>query len=204
MEFDEIIEKNQYKSYGIKKGNSEILLTKTGQDAELRGYKDKYIKIATALNEKYGITVIVASNHFTGTDPLFDDLDIVLEYIRKQNFESYNIRYFGYSNGAIIGAYYGYLHPEIKEMLLVNGPIKTNLEKFVKGLTNFPRKITLVYGEKDFSYKYLPFIYPSLNSNKTLEIVPDADHHFEGLEEVFNNLPEQYLYNELDITKTSR
>jgi len=204
MEFDETIVKDKYKYYGIKRGNREILLIKIGQDAELKGFKDKYIKIATSLNEKFGITVIVASNHFTGNDPLFGDIAIVEKYAKKNNFESYNLKFFGYSNGAMIGTYYGYLHPEIKEMLLVNGPIKTNIEMFIKGLINFSGKIVLVYGEEDFSYKYLPFIYPSLIQNKKLETIPLADHHFEGLEDIFEKLPEIHLYNELNRTKTSR
>ena len=62
----------------------------------------------------------------------------------------------------------------------------------------------LVYGEEDFSYKYLPFIYPSLIQNKKLETIPLADHHFKGLEDIFEKLPEIHLYNELDRTKTSR
>lgn len=204
MEFDEIIVKSDEQSYGIVKGSSEILLIKTGQDAELKGYHDKYIKIAKSLNEKYGISVIVASNHFTGTDPLFDDIEIVEKYARENNFENYNLKFFGYSNGAIVGTYYGYLHPEIKEMLLINGPVKTNIKKYIRGLVNFSGNITLVYGEEDFSYKYLPFIYPSLNKEKVLEIFPNADHHFEGLDDEFNALPEKYLYCSLELDKNSR
>jgi len=204
MEFDEIIVKSDEQSYGIVKGSSEILLIKTGQDAELKGYHDKYIKIAKSLNEKYGISVIVASNHFTGTDPLFDDIEIVEKYARENNFENYNLKFFGYSNGAIVGTYYGYLHPEIKEMLLINGPVKTNIKKYIRGLVNFSGNITLVYGEEDFSYKYLPFIYPSLNKEKVLEIFPNADHHFEGLDDEFNALPEKYLYSSLELDKNSR
>ena len=109
--------------YGIIKGNEIIVFIKAGQDGTMYGYQNKYLKIANSINKKYGYTVICSSNPFDGTNPLDNAMKVIKDYCNEQQIEKYKIYYMGHSNGALIGAWFGINYPEIKRMLLVNGPI---------------------------------------------------------------------------------
>ena len=109
--------------YGIIKGNEIIVFIKAGQDGTIYGYQNKYLKIANSINKKYGYTVICSSNPFDGTNPLDNAMKVIKDYCNEQQIEKYKIYYMGHSNGALIGAWFGIKYPEIKRMLLVNGPI---------------------------------------------------------------------------------
>ena len=208
MDFDKIIEKdfNGIKmSYAYIYGNEKILLIKVGQDGTLRGKNDKYIKIGNRLKERYGISVIVASNHFTGSDNLGFDIKTVKDYIEEQRFLSYELNFMGYSNGALVGAWYGYKYPEIKNMLLVNAPLSKQFYNTMDGIKNYNgNSLTCVYGSLDTSYMMASFMLPKLNDKLNLEIVHGADHHFTGLEEELLSLPENYLFSNLEQKKGSR
>ena len=107
--------------YGIVEGNNTIVFIKAGQNGSLYGYQNKYIRMANNLNKKYGCSVICSSNPFDGENPLDNAMEIIEEYAKK--FDDYKIYYLGYSNGALIGAWYGINYPKIKRMALVNGPL---------------------------------------------------------------------------------
>ena len=199
MEFDKI-EKSNFlgieMEYGFVYGNEIIFLIKVGQDGLLKGYDDKYINLAHELNQKYGFSIIVSSNHFTGPDPLGNAMDIIKKYQNERNFNNSEIYYMGYSNGGLIGAWYLYKHPEIKNALLVNAPIMTNLKMFINGLDKFDGdKLVLVYGDKDFSYKNIPFLLPKLHDKISLEIIKGADHYFANYDKEFHDLSEKYLFD---------
>lgn len=204
MEFDKIVKSNFNDiemEYGFILGNEIIFLIKVGQDAILKGYNDKYIKIAKNINEKYGFTIVVSSNHFTGLDPLSSAIDVINDYRKKMNYEENEIYYMGYSNGGLVGAWYLHKHKEITKAMLVNAPIKTNLKAFIYGIHKFAGdKLTLVYGDKDFSYEFTTLLTPFLKDNIHLEIEDGADHHFTNLEDRFQILPEKYLFNNLDLS----
>ena len=50
--------------YGILHGNEEIVFIKVGADGSIRGYQDKYLKMAHRVHERLGATVICASNPY--------------------------------------------------------------------------------------------------------------------------------------------
>ena len=91
--------------YGIVEGNNTIVFIKVGQDGSLYGYHNKYIKMAKRLNQKYGCSVICSSNPFDGNNPLDNAMEVIEDYAKK--FDDYKIYYLGYSNGALIGAWFG-------------------------------------------------------------------------------------------------
>ena len=111
----------------IIEGNNIIVFIKAGQDGSLYGYQNKYIKMARRLNKKYGCSVICSSNPFDGNNPLDNAMEIIEDYAKI--FDNYKIYYLGYSNGALIGAWFGVKYPKIKRMALVNGPLMYNFHK---------------------------------------------------------------------------
>lgn len=198
MKYDEILKK-EFKDiaiieYGIIKGNSTIVFIKAGQDGSIYGYENKYLTIAKKLNEKYGYTVISSSNPFDGNNPLDHDMNVVKEYCVNNNIVDYKVYYMGQSNGARIGISWGYQHPEIKKLLLINSPIFINWHILKNGIIESNnQEMILVYGDKDNSYRYVELIEPLLNENKKLVIVNGADHNFVNMLDEFIDLPIKYF-----------
>ena len=91
--------------YGIMNGNSTIVFIKPGLDGSLYGYENKYVRMAKRINKKYGCSVICSSNPSDEMNPLDNAFEVIEEYAKK--FSDYKVYYLGYSNGALIGAWYG-------------------------------------------------------------------------------------------------
>lgn len=183
--------------YGIVEGNNTIVFIKTGQNGSLYGYQNKYIKMARRLNDKYGCSVVCSSNPFDGNNPLDNAMAIIEDYARK--FDDYKIYYLGYSNGALIGAWFGVKYPKIKRMALVNGPLMYNLHKTKEGALSFKgESINFIYGEYDQSIGYIELLKSIENDKIKVFVEEGQDHHFSKDEEIFQQIPEKYLfYDEL-------
>lgn len=196
LRFDFEIKKefnNTMIEYGIINGDNTIVLVKAGQNGSLYGYRNKYIKLAKKLNKKYGCTVICSSNPFDGRNPLDNAMEIIEDYTKK--FDVYQIYYLGFSNGALIGAWFGSKYPKIRRMALVNMPLTYEYHKTQDGVRMFNgEKVTLIYGSKDPSIEYTDLIVPIINDKIELEIIKDQDHHFSKSKKVFQSLPEKYLF----------
>ena len=194
MNFDKVLTreyKNEMIEYGIVYGDSKkVLLIKVGQGGSIYGYENKYLKIGAYMNEKYGVSVIVSSNPYDKTDSLGQAIELI-----EEEFEKASIYYMGNSNGAILGARFGCLYPQIKEMLLINGPLMINWPQTKKGVELFKgKKITFVYGSKDPSYRYVDLIRSLLVGDRVgLEIIEGADHNFKGMDVEFMELVEKCL-----------
>jgi dienelactone hydrolase len=183
--------------YGIIKGNNKVFFIKAGQDGSMYGYKNKYVKMAENINKKYGCTVIVASNPFDGNNPLDNAMDVIDEVMKDSNYEIY---YFGYSNGALIGAWFGTKYDKIKRMVLVNGPLMYNYHKTKQGALDFKGdRITFVYGEYDQSIQYTNLLSSIVDDKIKLEIIKDEDHHFSNKDEDFQTIPEKYLFYDFEV-----
>lgn len=196
--FDEVVVR-QYNDniieYGIILGASErVLLIKTGQGGSIYGYNNKYLTLAWTIHEKYEVSVMVSSNPYDRTD----SLGKAIELLKERMTDSFEIYYMGVSNGAILGARYGYCYPEIKKMLLVNGPLMINWLQTKKGIERFRNeRVTFVYGSEDPSYDYRETIsLIQSESEVILVIVEGADHNFKGMENCYGRLVENYLLNE--------
>ena len=179
--------------YGIVEGNSIIVFIKAGQNGSLYGYQNKYIKMAKRLNQKYGCSVICSSNPFDGNNPLDNAMTIIEDYAKR--FDDYKIYYLGYSNGALIGAWFGIKYPKIKRMALVNGPLMYNLHKTKEGALSFKgESINFIYGEYDQSIEYVELLKSIENNKIKLFIEEGQDHHFSKSEEDFQKIPDKYLF----------
>ena len=179
--------------YGIVEGNNIIVFIKAGQNGSPYGYQNKYIKMAKRLNQKYGCSVICSSNPFDGNNPLDNAMVIIEDYAKR--FDDYKIYYLGYSNGALIGAWFGVKYPKIKRMALVNGPLMYNLYKTKEGALSFKgESINFIYGEYDQSIGYVELLKSIENDKIKVFIEEGQDHHFSKSEEDFQKIPEKYLF----------
>ena len=179
--------------YGIVEGNNIIVFIKAGQDGSLYGYQNKYIKMARRLNKKYGCSVICSSNPFDGNNPLDNAMEIIEDYAKI--FDNYKIYYLGYSNGALIGAWFGVKYPKIKRMALVNGPLMYNFHKTKEGALSFNGDmISFIYGEYDQSIGYIDLLKNMENDKIKVFVEKGQDHHFSKSEESFQEIPEKYLF----------
>ena len=179
--------------YGIVEGNNIIVFIKTGQNGSLYGYQNKYIKMAKRLNKKYGCSVICSSNPFDGNNPLDNAMEVIEDYAKR--FDDFKIYYLGYSNGALIGAWFGIKYPKIKRMALINGPLMYNLYKTKEGALSFKgESINFIYGEYDQSIGYVELLKSIENDKIKVFIEEGQDHHFSKSEEDFQKIPEKYLF----------
>ena len=196
LKFDKEIHSNfndEIIDYGIVEGNNIIVFIKAGQDGSLYGYQNKYIKMARRLNKKYGCSVICSSNPFDGNNPLDNSMKIIEDYAKI--FDNYKIYYLGYSNGALIGAWFGVKYPKIKRMALVNGPLMYNFHKTKEGALSFNGDmISFIYGEYDQSIGYIDLLKNMENDKIKVFVEKGQDHHFSKSEESFQEIPEKYLF----------
>ena len=196
LKFDKEIHSNfndEIIDYGIVEGNNIIVFIKAGQDGSLYGYQNKYIKMARRLNKKYGCSVICSSNPFDGNNPLDNAMEIIEDYAKI--FDNYKIYYLGYSNGALIGAWFGVKYPKIKRMALVNGPLMYNFHKTKEGALSFNGDmISFIYGEYDQSIGCIDLLKNMENDKIKVFVEKGQDHHFSKSEESFQEIPEKYLF----------
>ena len=197
LKFDKIVKSNLEDiaiiEYGIIEGNNTIVFIKSGQNGSIYGYNNKYIKMAKRLNKKYKCTVICSSNPFDGNNPLDNAFTVIEKYTSK--FEDYKVYYLGFSNGALIGAYFGINYPKIKRMLLVNMPLIYDINLIKNNLNNFNNeKVTIVYGSLDYSINLLENIKDIKSNRVDIKVILNEDHYFSKDEEDFYSLTEKYLF----------
>lgn len=197
LKFDKIVKSSLEDitiiEYGIIEGNNTIVFIKSGQNGSIYGYNNKYIKMAKRLNKKYKCTVICSSNPFDGNNPLDNAFTVIEKYTSK--FEDYKVYYLGFSNGALIGAYFGINYPKIKRMLLVNMPLIYDINLIKNNLNNFNNeKVTIVYGSLDYSINLLENIKDIKSNRVDIKVILNEDHYFSKDEEDFYSLPEKYLF----------
>lgn len=197
LKFDKIVKSNLEDitviEYGIIEGNNTIVFIKSGQNGSIYGYNNKYIKMAKRLNKKYKCTVICSSNPFDGNNPLDNAFTVIEKYTSK--FEDYKVYYLGFSNGALIGAYFGINYPKIKRMLLVNMPLIYDINLIKNNLNNFNNeKVKIVYGSLDYSINLLENIKDIKSNRVDIKVILNEDHYFSKDEEDFYSLPEKYLF----------
>ena len=76
LNYDKVVRKKieaETINYGIISGNEKIVFIKVGADGNIKGYKNKYLKMAHRVHEKTGATVICASNPYTETEQISSD-----------------------------------------------------------------------------------------------------------------------------------
>jgi len=189
-------------NYGIIEGNNKIFLIKSGLNGSMFGYQYKYLNIATEINEKFGFTVICASNPDTYEkfdnycNPLVDAFNVIKSYVNEKGFDDYEVYYMGNSNGGYLGAMWGCLNSKIKMMLLVNTPLFKNVDLMNSRINNsLANKIVLIYGSLDPSIRNINFFDTFTNENVICEVIEGEDHNFSKGVYDFKKLPFEYLFS---------
>ena len=183
--------------YGWFEKDSDIFFVlKTGNNGSLRGYMDKYMRIAANTSEKFGVNAIIANNPENPDDNYSrSKMDIDLKFASKiaaeRNIKNYKVYYMGYSNSAQVAACNAHNYPEISRLLLLN-TVCHNEDKIFEGFNKFNgEKLFVVHGTED---DFLPTIQSiAVNSSyKNIKFTPieDADHQFIGMMDEFIGVSE--------------
>ena len=188
MIFDYVSQYDDRIEFGVIKGNSKIVFIKPGLGGSYLGYEEKYLKIAMRLHQNFGCSVICVSNPHDNKKHIDSDREIIEQYISDNNITHAELFYFGHSNGGIKGLELASSGISFCKMLLVNMPLMINLHKTKKYITEIPKtEIIAIYGEKDPSFSYTPFL-DGLFENVKISSFPQADHHFKGFLDEFISL----------------
>lgn len=177
---------------GCVLGNDKVVYIKAGMGGSHLGYEDKYLKIATRLHDKYDCSVICVSNPVPL--PISVDKKILCEFINVNGINNSEIFFFGHSNGGVKGLELAANGVAFKRMVLVNMPLMLNFHKTVQWINASPEtNIVAVYGEKDPSYQYIPFLQTKNFQNVEIVKIADADHNFKGMIKEFIVLADKVM-----------
>ena len=79
-------------------------------------------------------------------------------------------------------------------MVLINMPLMQNFHKTVNWIKLIPTtEMVTVYGQKDPSYSYIPFLECKNLSNVEIVKIQGADHNFRGMMSEFLELSDMLL-----------
>ena len=174
--------------YGIISENEKIVFIKVGADGNIKGYKNKYLKMAHRVHEKTGATVICASNPYIENGHVAADKEMILKVVNEMNFSEYTVSFFGPSDGAYHNLSLAQEISGVIKILCVN-PSSVNLDDLEKKLLKLSsiNKI-LVYGSKDDEYSSLLHLKELNCENLELITIDGADHEFKGMSEEYITL----------------
>ena len=178
--------------YGFISGDNRVVYIKSGMGGSYLGYEDKYLKIADRLHERCGCSVICVSNPVPL--PIDVDLAILNEFVKSLGCDNPEIYFFGHSNGCVKGLEIAAKGILFKRMVLINMPLMQNFHKTVNWIKLIPTtEMVTVYGQKDPSYSYIPFLECKNLSNVEIVKIQGADHNFRGMMSEFLELSDMLL-----------
>ena len=187
--------------YGIINGKFNIesshivVYIKAGLTGSIYGYENKYLKMAKNLNEKFGVSVFVASNPEGTGNSIGHGLQIIKNYCKERQVKQFNVYFVGVSNGDVQGLFAFEKNPLINKALLIGAPLNYNPDLIKKALINFNgEKLHLICGDKDPGFGLFK-LYSELENEKIIfTAFLNVDHVFSGNTELFIKLPEKYLF----------
>ena len=187
--------------YGIINGKFNIesshivVYIKAGLTGSIYGYENKYLKMAKNLNEKFGVSVFVASNPEGTGNSIGHGLKIIENYCKERQVKQFNVYFVGVSNGGVQGLFAFEKNPLINKALLIGAPLNYNPDLIKKALINFNgEKLHLICGDKDPGFGLFK-LYSELENEKIIfTAFLNVDHVFSGNTELFIKLPEKYLF----------
>ena len=143
-------------SIGYISGSERVLFIKTGQGGSIYGESDKYLNLAREINERYGMSIFVSATDCDSECIYQSEMELVKQKVRIEDYDMY---YLGVSKGGLIGIWYAKGSPVLRNILTVNAPLMINFySKSLPSIKALGDKLTMIYGDLDPSFKYLPFI----------------------------------------------
>ena len=168
-------------TYGILEGKDTLVFIKSGRGSDHRGYEDKYVRMAYRIHEATGCTVICSPNPMD-TESHGEDEAVIRDYARGAGWDSFDLRLFGGSNGAYQNLLLGARMPETTRVLCVNMPLMINYHRVTGALEALSHAAKIfVYGTRDPSLSYLPFLESKRLPHSRFLRIEGADHRFEGM-----------------------
>lgn len=182
---------NNFKFFQIENSNTTLAIF-TGVGGSVDGYNDKYVKIANNIIKKYNASVFIISvESWNVFDSILNEAKYYIDmYYKQLNIKDYSIYLMGTSAGATIILSQNYNWLNVKKVLAINPVIQFNYNKLINGIEKSIAITTVIMGEKDPSFMYLPLID---NKNKLLSCVTyeNVGHQFTEHFDLFLELPEK-------------
>ena len=174
--------------YGILYGNEKIVFIKVGADGSIRGYQDKYLKMAHRVHERLGATVICASNNteVDCADQVVADEAMIAKVAADCGFDDFEVYFVGTSDGGYQNLLLAKEIPQTVKILGIN-PSLSSVQDFVEKVQALPhvQKI-IVYGTKDDVYdECVPELQALECENLEILTVEGADHEFTDMVDEF-------------------
>lgn len=175
-------------SYGIVYGNEKIVFIKTGAGGNIRGYQDKYLKIARRIHQRLGATVICASNPYIEDGHEAADCAMISKVAADCGFMPYEVSFIGTSDGGYHNLLLAYQVPQTVKLLEINPSLITT-DGLVEQLQKIPQvKKVLVFGTEDDDFECVPLLQRLDCNNLEILTIEGADHDFTGMVEEFITL----------------
>lgn len=171
--------------YGLVCGNEKIVFIKTGADGSIRGYRDKYLKMAHRIHNRLGATVICASNPDADSEQVTADQTMICQVAKELGFARFMVYLVGVSDG---GYHNLLLAQKVSETVKLLG-INTSLideEDLAEKLREIPQiEKILVYGTEDYDFACVSMLQEMEGKNVKVVTVDGADHEFTGMVDAF-------------------
>jgi hypothetical protein len=183
LKYDKILSKTIGKekiNYGILYGNEKIVFIKVGADGSIRGYQDKYLKIAHRVHDRIGATVICASNPYIVEDKHINaDKMLINKVTAEQGFDNYEMYFVGTSDGGYHSLLLSQQFSQTSKYLGINSSHK-GIEDFAERIQSLPQVMKyLVYGRKDEDFdKDVPTMNVLECENLEIILLDEVDHDF--------------------------
>ena len=183
-------------NFGVMEGNNGLLIIKTGSGGTIYGHENKYLTMAKKIQSKYGFGVIVSDNpgELAAADNMVVTMSVAKNYWEENTLEK--AYYFGVSKGAQYGAMYAYQYDWVTKWLLLNMPLMINWHRSRAGLGKLLpiQQMTMLWGDRDPSYKYIELIDTIKGKNITKVVLPGMDHMLSGASRDVVKLLDNYLF----------
>lgn len=186
--YDNVIVKiidNEEIEYGILYGNANIVFIKVGADGSIRGYQDKYLKMAHRVHNRLGATVVCASNPYIEHGHLDADQAMISKVAAECGFSDYEVCFVGTSDGSYRNLLLAQQVPHTVKLLGINPSLSTT-DDLLEQLRKIPQvKKVLVYGTEDEDFECVPLLQASECENLEIITVEGANHEFAGMMDEF-------------------
>lgn len=168
--------------YGILYGNEKIVFIKVGADGSIRGYQDKYLKMAHRIHERLGATVICASNpNVDYSAQVVADKVMIAKVVVDRGFADHEVYFVGTSDGGYQNLLLAGQVPQTRKILGINASL-IDADDLVAQLQKIPYvEKVLVYGTEDDDFACVPMLQTMACENLKIITVEGANHEFKGM-----------------------
>jgi hypothetical protein len=183
MNYEKILRKSvgfEKIEYGILFGNKKIVFIKVGAGGNIRGYQDKYLKMAHRVHERIGATVICSSNPDASIEKHLDvDKALIKKVISDLGLSAFELYFVGTSDGGEHSLKLSQQFPETVKFLGLNSSW-SSIEDFIELTKSMPHtKKTFVYGALDDDFDDgVPRLKALGCDNLEIIILDGVDHNF--------------------------